>query len=177
MPDCYPFNGYLTAQLIVFVCIAVGVTYLCYIITLFLPTPISEHAFVLHVPRRFPPGKRLETEARGSLDSSLLLDVTKRLTVSRLVTLRRRDESRLPRALLCHTGTGQSLARGSLVRDYPEPPDLNTQASTWLNHQPLYECVLVYQWLCSVSQVMGSSFDCLPLKTLPIRSFSVCSET
>ena len=34
------------------------------------------------------------------------------------MTSRRRDESRLPRALLCHTGTGQSLARGSLVRDY-----------------------------------------------------------
>ena len=34
------------------------------------------------------------------------------------MTPRRRDESRLPRALLCHTGTGQSLARGSLVRDY-----------------------------------------------------------
>ena len=45
-----------------------------------------------------------------STQSLITLAFPKRLTVSRLVTSRRRDESRLPRALLCHTGTGQKLS-------------------------------------------------------------------
>ena len=57
--------------------------------------------------------------------SLITLAFPKRPTVSRLVTSRRRDESRLPRAFLCHTGTGQSLARGSLVRGYVWMPFRN----------------------------------------------------
>ena len=77
--------------------------------------------------------------------------------VSRLVMSRRRDESRLPRALLCHTGTGQSLARGSLVYEAKADGIYEVQCEReWFNavepivNRPLSSLNRHYTWTISV---------------------------